>query len=574
MHKLLWSDVLPEGTILLGPINGYNLFIEDGKRCEIRGTLSNTKMCKIEFSLGFTRVKSLSGDNYLKVSLYNSKDRNCGDLIVDFDSIQNLQKIAAKRSAFFKRLPWDNIEEAIGLIDVIDLIIDFFPVEYMAESLGFSYSSDEPEYFAAATITDLKNPETPVPAVDFARVKNSKTNHMDCVKFLSQKGVIEETVGLVNKVSKGKAAVQAILSAAIACIICGWLKLNSFTFCIAGKSSTGKTTMLRLAASFFSDPDDGIINRRFSDTPKKLMEAISTKNGIMQTIDDTSSDVTAGGSMGKQSENNLKQLVYYISGNRSRGKVNAADTEFHTGCMLTAEVSIVDKFAMHADGARRRIVELYLDDYENHLTSDEKEAHEIEDVIKENYGHVAEKFVTDIARTYSINDLKAKYKEVRERLQDRLPNGGIAKGYGEVISVIVLAAELSEYIGFNFDAADVSEYLIDEYIAESVRYKKNQVQAEMDFKRMYTHAYEISQRIYPDLMEKCDGKYIYLERNDMISIVSEQTPRCTISSFKNKLVELSLLIKQDGAHYESQKNGRRIYEILLDEQYIEQESEI
>lgn len=539
----------------------------------------------IRYRFEMTRVlRSDKSQNLLKISIYNSIDGELGCVLNEISKLDRLPKKLENISAAFNKIPWEEKpikatkSKCFGMIDIIKSLLTALPVEYTPSGLGFQYDDNNvPQYYVGTKIIDIKNPETSVPTVASSKIVNA--NKLDMTSFLKQNGDCNTVVDMVNAISKNKIAVQIVLSAALASIICGMLKLHSFSLCIAGKTSSGKSTIQKLASSFFSAVDDSSLNRRFSDTQKKLMSVFNGKNGVLLTIDDTSADTQHNHGRGARTENNLQQLIYYISGDHSRGKMTVADDEFHTVCIFSAEESVVDKFNMHSNGSRRRIVELNLDNFQNHLTSDAKEAQWIEKVITNNYGFIAEKFVTTVFSKCNLDEIRKKYYKVRDGIQECMSKEGSAQGYGETISAIVLAATLSDCIGFNFDAEEIQRYLIEEFEVSEFNYRKRMELSEFNFTQFYRMACTISFEKYGELMDEGEeaGKYIYLFNNDLEDICHKMN--CNMNTIKKQLKERELLIKQDEKHdtwrlgktKNDQYNNSRCYKILFDKELLEKE---
>jgi hypothetical protein len=530
----------------------------------MKGYAENIGICSdgdnsdvIEYKFDFKRVKTLGTvRNFLWISASNSIDGELGNVIIDFENMKQLPTALTQMSCFFEDLDWNSTDDYVGLLYFIKRLKQDMPVVYTSLNSGFVHAVNG-DYYVGSDIIDLEKPDCVVPMLNTQKVSNDTTGVLSKAKSLVKNGDVNLVKRLICKITKERIIMQVVIAAAFASILVGWLRLNPFLFCLSGRSSRGKTTVLNLVASLFSSPKDQQLNKVFAGTNLYLKDALSGKVGTLVTIDDTST--TANFTQSKTAEHNIKDLSYFISTGQGRGRVNRCDSSFNTICFITSEDSVVDKFEMQTGGARRRIVELWLDDTDNHLTKNAEEAHEINRIISENYGLLANDFVRNIAKNFSASELRSEYDNIRLNLQKELSSDGIAQGYGEMISTIVFAAKLLGKIDISFDYEEIGRLLIDDFEVSQTRWKKTRACNEVDFKQLYTTIVNFSLKNHMELTKKENGMYIYLGIEDEASVCNIY--KFTPFTLRQMLFKLNLIDRDSSGHYTHNVNGTRMLKI-------------
>ena len=309
---------------------------------ENRMLVIKTAIGGIEFVISAGKVRVLDeGKSVVYIKLENSENENA-ELVLEMKELDTLPVLAEAYSWYNRLLPLD--DENVRLLDFLKGKLMRLPNWYASHTHGVIYDeSDEPRYYYGSEAVDLKDIDQQLPVLDTGT--KACFNGVDRFLPCKSKGKLSDVMDKVNAVVDKRIAVQSILAAALSAIICGILKLSSYTFCISGHSSTGKTTLQNLAASFFGRLENSKLVKRFSATPAKLFDSLKNVNGAMVMIDDTSSDINYSAKRNSSGEHNLANLVHFVSGNVGRQTKNDKDeASFHTMVLMSSEKSIVDSY--------------------------------------------------------------------------------------------------------------------------------------------------------------------------------------------------------------------------------------
>lgn len=482
-------------------VKGY--YKDKGKHKKAKVLIDNNG-CVCNFTIQTQHVilyitvsKTTFVDNSNTMFAFRAKDTVDGELgtiFVNADSLRNLPKFFFEKSLVLKTIAWypfptpggkKNVYLP-GLLDIIENEILLLKASYCANKAGFIYKDEIPKYYVgASTILRLDENKFQECKISDAAFSDADLHiGKDRPVVLQQKGDLNSTLHLINEISQERVAVQTILSAGLSAIIVGILRLMSFVFCISGKSSSGKSTLLKLAASFFDNPLNQAVNRKFSDTTARLMDAIKKSSGVLITIDDTSADVKKKKNQSTSAENDLKQLTYFVSGNVGRGTKYSLDESFNTVVMVTSETPVMEQFGMYNNGANRRMVELDMSGCTGELTKDAEESMRIVEHTRNNYGQLAVAFVRKIYEN-GVKWLKERYDTICSSIQSEMPSNGIAQGYGETITPIVLAAEIANSLGCMFDVDEIKNSLIEDFVIKAERYESKLTQQHFEDKCIY-----------------------------------------------------------------------------------------
>ncbi|HDX9541499.1 MULTISPECIES: DUF927 domain-containing protein [Bacillus] len=158
------------------------------------------------------------------------------------------------------------------------------------------------------------------------------------------KGWIE---GVFNKIKAHPRALFFVL-ASFASIFLHDLKIDPFIVELAGSTSTGKTTAMKVAASVWGT--NQLINE-FNSTKTSVERKSSFLNSFPLYLDDSR----------KADERLLQSFVYHFSGGRSKGRgtLNGSQLEYtwKNICLATGEISLND-YSTKAGGVAARVISL------------------------------------------------------------------------------------------------------------------------------------------------------------------------------------------------------------------------
>ncbi|MED2184058.1 DUF927 domain-containing protein [Bacillus wiedmannii] len=158
------------------------------------------------------------------------------------------------------------------------------------------------------------------------------------------KGWIE---GVFNKIKAHPRALFFVL-ASFASIFLHDLKIDPFIVELAGSTSTGKTTAMKVAASVWGTSQ--LINE-FNSTKTSVERKSSFLNSFPLYLDDSR----------KADERLLQSFVYHFSGGRSKGRgtLNGSQLEYtwKNICLATGEISLND-YSTKSGGVAARVISL------------------------------------------------------------------------------------------------------------------------------------------------------------------------------------------------------------------------
>lgn len=558
---------------------------EEYTKTEVRinnnGCVCNFNIRALHVSLYITVSKITFVDNSNTVFAFRANDTVDGELgtiFVNADSLRNLPKFFFEKSLVLKTIDWFPFPDPNGkkddylpgVLDIIENEILLLKASYCANKAGFIYKDEIPKYYVgASTILRLDENKFQECKISDAAFSDADLHiGKDRPVVLQQKGDLNSMLHLINEISQERVAVQTILSAGLSAIIVGILRLMSFVFCISGKSSSGKSTLLKLAASFFDNPLNQAVNRKFSDTTAKLMDVIKKSSGVLVTIDDTSADVKKKKNQSTSAENNLNQLTYFVSGNIARGTKHSLDESFNTIVMVTSENPVMEQFGMYNNGANRRMVELDMSGCTGELTKDAEESMRIVEHTRNNYGQLAVAFVRKIYEN-GVEWLKERYDTICSSIQSEMPSNGIAQGYGETITPIVLAAEIANSLGCMFDVDEIKNSLIEDFVIKAERHESKQTQQHFEDKCIYEAIVKLAFIHCSEYAVDKQLLYVSTKKIDEVSKIFDCSSRKITSLLKAKGLLQEPESKNGADRHSSYKGANgRYYLVKFDKSFL------
>jgi hypothetical protein len=173
---------------------------------------------------------------------------------------------------------------------------------------------------------------------------------------LRPRGDIEGHLAALRAAWSASPVCAAIICGALAAPLLEPLRAPNFAVHLIGESSRGKTTMLKIGASVFGDPNNPLWVAAWNSTSVGAELRAATLTDLPQCWDEV------GGGDALQ----LERLAYSIMNGtgRTRGQRDAtmrATTQWRTIMLSTGERSLVDETA--ATGAQVRVVELHVDGF-------------------------------------------------------------------------------------------------------------------------------------------------------------------------------------------------------------------
>src|SRR3954470_998022 len=173
---------------------------------------------------------------------------------------------------------------------------------------------------------------------------------------LKPRGCFDDHLAALRKAWAASPVCAAMICGALAAPLLEPLQAQNFAVHLIGESSRGKTTMLKIAASIFGDPNNPLWVAAWNTTNVGAELRAATLTDLPQCYD----EVGGGDPVA------LERLAYSIMNGtgRTRGQRDAtmrATSNWRTIMLSTGEKSLVDETA--ATGAQVRVVELHVDGF-------------------------------------------------------------------------------------------------------------------------------------------------------------------------------------------------------------------
>ena len=252
------------------------------------------------------------------------------------------------------------------------------------------------------------------------------------------------------------------------------LNINNFTIDLAGNSSKGKTTTLKLAASVWGNPDataDSIVNT-WATTVTSVERTAEIMNSMPIFLDDTK--LAGNVKDNKQTASALiSNVLYAIASGRgkSRGKLVGIDhtSSFKTILFSTGEgpaTSLTDN-----EGAKGRTVSLLGNPFVKDDMDMSRFVSNIEDGFKSNYGHAGPRVVKFIMEHSAEHELwKESYAKVRDYLISKSGSSSLAmrlsKDIAAIVSIIPIVHAALPELTQAFSVSEMVDYIWSKVTAE------------------------------------------------------------------------------------------------------------
>lgn len=201
-------------------------------------------------------------------------------------------------------------------------------------------------------------------------------------------GSKEEWLKMFSEEVQGNSCLELISSISLSSIVAGFIgekySLETLIVHIFGNSSTGKTTALRLAISMFGSPkiSSNSLFSTYNTTENAMINRLGGTKGLTFAFDEISTSNIS----------NFTKVIYTLSSGIDKARLNKNSelreqaTWFGT-IFSNGEKSILGSANKNA-GLQIRVVELEQDSW----TSNAENAERINEVVSNNYGHIAIEF--------------------------------------------------------------------------------------------------------------------------------------------------------------------------------------
>ena len=295
-----------------------------------------------------------------------------------------------------------------------------------------------------------------------------------CGRYIKKNSSIEEIIQdknmpkakgeagktIINNYMKNNVIRQAILLHQLAAPINGLFNQCSL-MALVGPSSYGKTTLAKLAQSFFGDTKCQKNNYVLNATVSGAEEALAGINGYAVLFDDD-------GMVTMDKSFKWQEAIFRLEGGiirlrhekKGRKDEDIANENFCVNILFTAENSILDSVDSRRKGANARLIEIEIGkENKNMLFDTYGQCKQIEMFFQNNYGNIVPLIMQKIF-SIGIENVKNMVLRKEEEIANRLETKeNIVKRYFRQFAIMEVTAEIAKKIGLDFDKESITDFL-------------------------------------------------------------------------------------------------------------------
>ena len=295
-----------------------------------------------------------------------------------------------------------------------------------------------------------------------------------CGKYVKENGILEEVIQeknmpkvkgeagqtIINNYMENNVVRQAVLLHQLAAPINGLFNQCSL-MALVGPSSYGKTTVAKLAQSFFGDTRCQKNNYTLNATVSGAEEALAGINGYAVLFDDD-------GMVTMDKSFKWQEAIFRLEGGiirlrhekKGRKDEDIANENFCVNILFTAENSILDSVDSRRKGANARLIEIEIGkENKNMLFDTYGQCKQIEMFFQNNYGNIVPLIMQKIF-SIGIENVKNMVLRKEEEIANRLETKeNIVKRYFRQFAIMEVTAEIAKTIGLNFDKESITDFL-------------------------------------------------------------------------------------------------------------------
>lgn len=355
------------------------------------------------------------------------------------------------------------------------------------------------------------------------------------IESITAYGNEDDWLNLVRDIRRsGRQEPLIYLSASLGSVMVPLLKISPFIVNIFGRTGTGKTVCLMLAASIWGNPSGRGFISESNSTGNALEVKLNTLNNLPLLIDDLSKT---------NNTEKLTDLIYLLCAGGGKGRLDrntrARQTSTWSNAILTNLERPLASDTMRA-GAINRILDFAVADgdiFQN--------PNKIVSILSDNYGHAGKMFV-EALQQIGTDEIKRIVEEQRQRIVKA--SGGIKLEDKQVIPASILLA--SDEISGRYIFRD--EVRLDlQYIVRSLKASDQVGECERAYQYIFDQV-AIHARNFTDSDDFADvwGK----DDGDQVSIIDAKLTEFARqgnfdkSQFLSWCESKNLLIVGDGRH--------------------------
>lgn len=251
-------------------------------------------------------------------------------------------------------------------------------------------------------------------------------------------GTMEGTLDVLNKIKPFPMVKMAIYAALSAPLLKKWGE-SPYIFELAGTTSRGKTTALRIAASLYGCPDESKPGffKQWNATKVSLERYASIMNHLPLFIDDTKNG---------DADRVIKPIIYQFASGQGKGRGSLQGMQISANwqtVMLSTGEQKITSFAKDG-GAVARVLSLEGSPFTTANIESARLVQELNKQVSEHYGNVAEPWIRFL-QTTDMKPWKKKFETVKDGYLQ------MARGDGEVAMRLSGITALIDVVGEMFD---------------------------------------------------------------------------------------------------------------------------
>ncbi|MFV5937271.1 DUF927 domain-containing protein [Mammaliicoccus sciuri] len=245
------------------------------------------------------------------------------------------------------------------------------------------------------------------------------------VNAFKTKGTLQDYSDTVFKQVKDSPMAMMFVYASLGSILLHDFNVEPFIIDLSGKTSTGKTTALKVAGSVWGTDD---LRSEWNTTKVSVERKASMMNSFPLIYDDTR----------KAPVYQLADIVYQFSGGRSkgRGNIHSIDSEstWQNILISTGETSIVE-YGQEKAGISARVITL-----QDNPFNDDVDLRDLYDGLENNFGHLGLAFI-DQYNKHTL-EYKESFKGHEKLFIEKAEDNEIMQRLGRAFALLQTAAEI------------------------------------------------------------------------------------------------------------------------------------
>lgn len=361
-----------------------------------------------------------------------------------------------------------------------------------------------------------------------SKIGFSKNNDQVCYKLYRCIGIDSQYIGnyeiepkgtkevyekmLVEEVY-GKCELEFIIISSLSAVILGYIGadkgFDSIIIHLAGNSSTGKSTCLKLGSSLFASPDakKQSLYNTYNATNNALLNKLGGIKGVPFALDELS----------MSSSNNFTKFIYAMANGTDKDRLNRFSElkekeTWLTTILSNGEKSLVDNSNKNA-GIHVRVIEATNFSW----TKDAENSEKINQTILKNYGHIGFEFAEYIMQI-DKDDIEERVEKVKDeiyqKIDEKIVVDSMTKRRCNNYAVLLTTAYYyQEMMGIKLDIDGIINMLIE--IEQSSISKRNFSKSAIDYIKQYIskfkRKFETSDNTPMDTLGKLTPKREWIE---------------------------------------------------------------